>query len=150
MTSRSWQCISCHWDACSKHLAIRDLLYTDTNKSVLGHSCLTMWMQCTIQWRFDIFRHYCSMCTYSHTVLSFSTTEWCLHKAFYPLDIRCFRELQNGTCSITSKDPVLYWNQFWTGGWVTGIWVLEWTVITKAYFKQAELGWMLPNDNWSQ
>ena len=26
MTSRSWQYISCHWDACSNHLAISDLL----------------------------------------------------------------------------------------------------------------------------
>ena len=26
MTSRSWQYISCHWDACSNHLAIRDYL----------------------------------------------------------------------------------------------------------------------------
>ena len=27
MTSRSWQYIPCHWDACSNHLAISDLIY---------------------------------------------------------------------------------------------------------------------------
>ena len=26
MTSRSWQCSSCHWDACSNHQAISDLI----------------------------------------------------------------------------------------------------------------------------
>ena len=26
MTSRSWQCISCHWNACSNHLAISDFI----------------------------------------------------------------------------------------------------------------------------
>ena len=35
MTSRSCQYISCHWDACSNHLAISDLMFSDrVNSSV--------------------------------------------------------------------------------------------------------------------
>ena len=37
MTSRSWQYISCHWDACSSHLAISDscfYTYTKTKHSL--------------------------------------------------------------------------------------------------------------------
>ena len=34
MTSRSWQYISCHWDACFYHLAISDLLRLSCNRSL--------------------------------------------------------------------------------------------------------------------
>ena len=34
MTSRSWQYISCHWDACPNHLAISDLFRLRCNGSL--------------------------------------------------------------------------------------------------------------------
>ena len=34
-TSRSWQYISCHWDACSNHLAISDFLILGDHFSIL-------------------------------------------------------------------------------------------------------------------
>ena len=41
ITSRSWQYISCHWDACSNHLVISDFWPDNIHYLCIGKTCIS-------------------------------------------------------------------------------------------------------------